>query len=178
MGSTTRGYPYPAPGDAPNGPLQIANLAQAVDADVDAVADVALGTANVFTPTLTASTSNPTLGTGNVAVGRWVRGIGGLIHYRFFLRFGTSSVATGNGNYLVSLPLPSNDGFGTSNVDATGSGIIRDNSATTSRPVTLVLNSSSSSVVFLYTDDGPVSAVAPWTWAASDYIAGTITYQG
>jgi hypothetical protein len=36
--STSRGYRYPAPTDAPNGPLQIANLASDVDSDMTRVA--------------------------------------------------------------------------------------------------------------------------------------------
>lgn len=38
MPTTSRGYPYPAPSDAPNGPAQIAALAEAIDDDVTAVA--------------------------------------------------------------------------------------------------------------------------------------------
>ncbi len=57
-----------------------------------------------YTPVLTATTTNPTLGTGSSSVGSYAR-IQDLIFYRFVITFGTSGVNAGVGTYRISLPV-------------------------------------------------------------------------
>lgn len=130
-----------------------------------------------YVPVLTASSSNPTLGTGNVAVGKYTYLPGGMIKYRFYVQFGTASVATGSGTYQISLPLTAADALAGASVEDCGSGIVRDSSGATQRQATLVILSSTLDKLIMYADDVPVTAVAPWTWAASDYLTGSIVYQ-
>jgi hypothetical protein len=60
-----------------------------------------------YTPVLTATTTNPTLGTGSSATGAYAR-VQNLIVYNFQILFGSSGVNAGSGNYKVSLPVTSN----------------------------------------------------------------------
>lgn len=57
-----------------------------------------------YTPVLTASTTNPTLGTGAVVTGSYCV-IGDMVHYIAYIKFGTSGVSAGSGEYYVSLPV-------------------------------------------------------------------------
>lgn len=57
-----------------------------------------------YTPILTATTTNPTLGTGSSSVGSYAR-IQNFIFYRFVITFGTSGVNAGVGTYRISLPV-------------------------------------------------------------------------
>jgi len=59
---------------------------------------------STYTPALTATSSNPTLGSGSTAQGRYYR-YGRMVHVEVVIRFGTSGVAVGSGFYEVSLPV-------------------------------------------------------------------------
>jgi hypothetical protein len=58
-----------------------------------------------WTPALTAATTNPTLGTGSSAIGRY-RQLGKQVFAFVRIVFGTSGAAAGSGTYFVSLPVP------------------------------------------------------------------------
>lgn len=123
-----------------------------------------------YTPTLTAATTNPTLGTGSSQNGRWVQ-VGSLVVVQVSITFGTSGTAAGSGAYYVSLPAAAS-----STAPVLGSGDLRDDS-TGSRRVASALVGSSTSVTGLVTDDGQVSSSVPWTWAASDSLRLSLTYE-
>jgi len=57
-----------------------------------------------YTPQLTASVTNPTLGTGGVATGSYCV-IDEMVHYIAYFKFGTSGYSAGNGIHYVSLPV-------------------------------------------------------------------------
>jgi hypothetical protein len=57
-----------------------------------------------WTPTLTAVTTDPTLGTGSVQEGRFLR-MGPTVFARGYIKFGTSGTAAGSGLYRISLPV-------------------------------------------------------------------------
>lgn len=57
-----------------------------------------------FAPTLSAVTTNPTLGTGGTAVGAYQQ-VGKTVEWRATITIGTSPAA-GSGDYSVSLPVP------------------------------------------------------------------------
>lgn len=57
-----------------------------------------------YTPALTASGSNPTMGSGASATGRYVQ-IGKLVHFYANVAFGSSGAAAGSGDYRISLPV-------------------------------------------------------------------------
>ena len=57
-----------------------------------------------WTPTLTASTTNPTLGTGSSQTGRYGR-VNKSVYGQGQISFGTAGVAAGNGFYYISIPV-------------------------------------------------------------------------
>ena len=146
-------------------------------------------TQQVYTPVLTATTSDPTLGSGSTAVGEyWRDPISGWVYGHFLITFGTSGVDAGSGMYVVSLPTPA-IGFQAGNSigrsDIWGLWTIRDNSATAGSRQGLLVRFSTSSgpggvgQVVLSLLDGATTFVtnaAPFTWDASDSIAGTFFY--
>ena len=78
----------------------------------------AFGAGTSWTPVLTGTTTNPTLGTGSSQTGTWFR-MGRLVVAFGRVLFGTSGAAAGSGNLNLSLPVNStaaNAFFGWSNV--------------------------------------------------------------
>lgn len=138
------------------------------------------GSRVTFGPTLTATTTNPTLGSGSTQAGWYTYLPGPCVAFTFFIRFGTSGAAAGSGQYLIPLPVTAAtlSGFGTGDQVAMGVGMLRDNSAGTIASATTYVPGSNLAVCAVLHDNsgGTVSNSAPWTWAASDYIAGSITY--
>ena len=64
-----------------------------------------IGTWTSYTPTLTASVTNPTLGTGSTQYGLYTQ-IGDLVIGTAYIAFGSSGTAGGSGTYRVSAPVP------------------------------------------------------------------------
>jgi hypothetical protein len=58
-----------------------------------------------YIPTLTASTTNPSLGTGSSALGRYYQS-GKMVAFNLDIIFGTTGMNAGSGIYAVSLPVP------------------------------------------------------------------------
>lgn len=135
------------------------------------------GSRTSYTPALTASTTNPTLGSGSKAVGWYVYGPGPSVTYSFFVKFGTAGVAAGSGQYFISLPVTAADAH-SGDQPAMGTAMIRDNSVPTNNDGTVYIPGSSltQASILVSAGGGTVSNNIPWTWAASDYLAGTITY--
>lgn len=137
------------------------------------------GVTSDFTPTLTAVTTNPTLGTGAITTGRWVER-DGWVTYQYRIRFGTSGVAAGSGTYLISLPVPPSTAWANRSV---GTGVISDASSGGMSPVWLTVNGTASQIVMLFPASWPSGTAASVnhlntvTWAASDEMTGTVTYE-
>ncbi|MFP3902387.1 MAG: hypothetical protein ACLFXM_16140 [Acidimicrobiia bacterium] len=140
------------------------------------------GPITAFTPTLTAATDDPDLGTGGTAALTWSRQ-GDLVVGRFHIQFGTSGVDEGFGRYFVDLPVPAEPG-GLSRL-VLGAGWIRDDSDSSSSGTKLI-------VLDLALDEDPtgglmrpavegnrfVSDATPWTWNTSDELMGEFAYPG
>lgn len=126
------------------------------------------GTTGAWTPTLTASTTDPTLGSGATRHGRVAR-LGRLVMVTATVIFGSSGVSAGAGTYRLSYPSDTEP-------DATwqpGRGRILgtwrafDDSAAAHRFGVWVWAATGYGI--LYAPDGSlVTATSPWTWAASD----------
>lgn len=103
-GTTSLGIPYPTLADAPN-INQVQSLASAVDALLVST-NAALAAINsawaAYTPVLTATTTNPSLGPSTL-IGRYKQ-IGKTVHYQFMLTM-LSGFAVGSGVWLFSLPV-------------------------------------------------------------------------
>lgn len=129
-----------------------------------------------YTPTWTATTTNPTVGNGSV-VGRYAR-VQNLVMVQFKITF-ASTTNKGSGQYKISLPVTADTVLGTYGV--LGSGYIIDASignAYTS--VVLVDITSTTTVRFKITGTGnfgDVSDTSPMTFADGDEIHGTFFYK-
>lgn len=128
-----------------------------------------------FNPSLTAATTNPTLGTGGLAEGRYTLWGGKFCHFSGTVQFGTSGANAGSGQYFLSLP------FSTSNQIANGVRHIGTIAARDSSPVALFTGvcyaASNAATMSFMINNALVNNAAPITWAANDYISFSITYE-
>jgi hypothetical protein len=128
-----------------------------------------------FTPTLTATTTNPTIGTGSTRNGWYSIGPGPTCTYSFFVRMGTSGFAAGSGSYKISLPITAADA-NLGAFPAHGVCLLNDNSAGASSDGTCWIPAGDLSNLQFITGSNTVNNTTPWGWANSDYITGSITY--
>jgi hypothetical protein len=130
-----------------------------------------------YVPTLTAATTNPTLGVGGTASGIYFRH-GRSVHMLGCITFGSSGVNAGSGNYSIALPpgmtFPTMGTYtraGTLVVANAASGIfngyLNAGNGATSMSLT-VFNTASSRQT--------VSHSAPGAWAANDSINFDVTF--
>lgn len=132
-----------------------------------------------YTPQLTATTTNPTLGSGSVQQGTYYR-VGKLVAVHVFIKFGTSGVSAGSGTYEVSLPVSMDLTNITTlavpaGASAVGSGHIRDDSASGGNN-DLMAGARSSTTVRMHANGQNVGDATPIVWAASDSIALMLSY--
>lgn len=130
---------------------------------------------SAWVPTLRATTTNPTLGTGATQLSHIYLN-GNHVTLWFQVTFGTTGVVAGSGNYSIALPAayPAMAGH----LDVT-IGVMRlvDSSASTVKLAIPTLNLAAQEFTFRTTDTAVVvTNAAPWTWAASDVIAGQVSY--
>ena len=130
-----------------------------------------------YTATVTAATTNPTLGTGSTNAGYYAQ-IGKVVTARFKIQFGSSGVAAGSGAYFVALPVAA----ATAQAGITaGNGYGYDSSATSLSAFTAYCDTANR-LAFLFntTLNGAytvLNAAAPWTWAANDYFECAFSYE-
>lgn len=158
MPSTSKGFPYPADTETPNGPLQIQALANAVDTYLGDWADYA-----------------PTLGWTNTTatIAKWRRLAGKLIVVEFLLTLTGTPVGT------FSLSLPATAAT-TANRVSSGTAMLIDGASDTTRRSSTVFLLSTTTISILVdsaTSAAIVSTTVPWTWASTDTIGGTFTYR-
>lgn len=123
-----------------------------------------------YTPTWTATTTNPTLGNGSIE-GAYIL-VGRLVIWRMKVVFG-STTSVGSGLYQFTLPVTANDGTGHM---TGGEGILRDDSAVAYMPVVARIATNTFDLV---TGAGArVQHATPWAWATNDTISVTGVYQG
>jgi hypothetical protein len=135
------------------------------------------GRSGTYTPALTAATTNPTLGSGSTQNGYYTA-LGDLLVVAWFdIRFGTSGVNAGSGNYSISLPFEAHANHGTSFIP---SGVVSlfDNSTAANRTQAVPLPVAGDTTATMFADNGSaVSNSNPFTWAASDRIRGFVAYM-
>jgi hypothetical protein len=86
------------------------------------------GVRTAYTPALTASTTNPTLGSTGTATGHYVR-TGDLVLVGFAFTFGGTGISSGSGTYTISLPVTPQV-LGSSSAQGMGQGLVRVHDAT------------------------------------------------
>lgn len=122
---------------------------------------------NTYTPVLTGAGGNPTLGTGSVVYGKYLR-VGKLVLYQASIKFGTSGSSPGGGVYSVSLPIAA---VSPSTPVVFGTALIIDASTGTRGAGAAAIGASSSQAyIEINNQSVSVSASVPWAWAASDEI--------
>lgn len=127
-----------------------------------------------YVPALTASSSNPTLGSASVAVGRYAQD-GDLVHGWAVVKFGTSGAAAGSGSYRISLPVTAL-GHATEFTIIGGSLIADSSVGTVNSTYVLLLPAGGGDFVNLQAAAALTNS-APWAWAASDYMRIYFTYE-
>lgn len=124
-----------------------------------------------WTPALTASTTNPTLGTGSSQTGRYGR-VNKSVYGTGQISFGTSGVAAGSGFYYVSLPVQAQT---LGQIVGTWQGY--DSSAASVYFGFLVTDTTQRVVLYYNNPASVITNAAPWTWAASDFIRVQLAYE-
>lgn len=105
-----------------------------------------------YTPQLTASTTNPTLGTGSNIVGYYYKLFDDIWTWGQF-RFGTSGASGGSGTYSITLPFTATNFLGFSPEPIVGHGFFFDFSAPASSYAVLSVLSTASTLSFLVKAD-------------------------
>lgn len=138
----------------------------------------AIGSAwTTYTPTWTATSTNPTLGNGTLT-GAYIAA-GKLIAVRIVLTFG-STTNPGTGGWALSLPATAAAGLGRYPVD----GLARDDSASEDWLATGVIVGGASTIALRSLNTGTVGKLAnvtptaPFTWATSDSLTVAAVYEG
>lgn len=141
-----------------------------------------MGQQSTYTPALTATSVNPTLGVSSTATADYIHRQG-FVKIRWNFIFGSSGVAAGTGTYQVSLPTLDGVVLG---IDADwasqhpiGLARLRDSSVPTIaydwRCVTDL--SFPDRIVIKNDSGGAVTNSVPWTWAANDSLQGICEYK-
>jgi hypothetical protein len=124
-----------------------------------------------YTPVLTASSSNPTLGSGSSATGRYQR-LGRRVTFEAQITFGTSGTATGSGTYRVSVPATIDSAWWGHTI---GNAVLIDTGTPYPRSVSV---GADGTYVEMYSEaSAAVTHAVPFSWAASDIIRITGTYE-
>lgn len=127
-----------------------------------------------YTPSLTGTTTNPTLGTGSSRTGAWQRD-GRRVTVRANIKFGTSGAAAGSGFYEISLPF--NAKVLSTGRQAAGAAYTYDSSGNDFEDGVAFIDTSVADRVRLSIAGGVITNSFPWTWAVSDELGFTITYE-
>lgn len=128
-----------------------------------------------YTPVLTALDTNPTLGSGAVRQGRYIR-YGRMVHVEASIIFGSGS-NRGAGIYEVSLPVAARQ---QASGRRTGSAYGWDNSLGDWADGVCFINSGATDRVRLSIDSTVMRAESPpfpWVWGTGDELGFSITYE-
>lgn len=126
-----------------------------------------------YTSTLTAVTTNPTLGSGGSASGRYTLFGGKFCALHATITFGTSGANAGSGQYLIALPFACSSAV--SGVVATCMAVMR--CAGSVAIGAGFISSGASNLAMLTTGGSNVASGAPGTWTNNDYISVDIVYE-
>lgn len=154
------------------------------DTEADARVAAALATLGLsditpwanYTPALTATTTNPTLGAGSAVAGRWQRGPNGLITAAVYIQFGTSGTNAGSGNYRVSVPVNIDSGVDGS-VDVGGGTIATNVGGATGAVTVRCQRATATTVRMLATASGQIAHNVPHAWGANNTIRLLLNFE-
>jgi hypothetical protein len=143
-------------------------------------------TTQSFTPTLRASTTNPTLGSGSVQTGYWSR-VGNWVHVQVYINVGASGFSKGSGVYYFdfnaddsNIPDPLTSLFTSGEWYVTGTCFIWDVSSSTGRHIGTTNFDSTANRLIMFTHGASGAAGAsvdrPHAWGQSDKIIANFLY--
>jgi hypothetical protein len=128
-----------------------------------------------YTVALTATTTNPTLGSGGGTIGKYTLRNGIWCDVRFTIKFGSSGASAGSGQYLINLPFTSASDFTIAAPDC-GAAYLRDDSGPAiAQGMTYV--SPGFATCSLVANNVTVTNSSLWTWTNLDSIAGGLTFR-
>jgi hypothetical protein len=136
-----------------------------------------------YTPTWGASTTNPSLGNGQIR-GRYIV-YGKMVHVQAWIGFG-STTTYGSGIWSISLPITAKDGWfaGSGNPFGVGGGtaLFNDTSASNiAGGIALLWDVGSGTPdwrIRMVSDAGSsITATVPWTWANGDDVQVSVFYE-
>ena len=143
---------------------------------LDALFRASTGT---YTVNFTASSVNPTLGTGGTTEGKYIRLWPRMVLVFFRVFMGGAGFATGTGHYRINLPFtvdPVLTAFATETLSI-GKAIFQDNSAVlTSSVFSIGYLHSATSLIFRPSAGGLWDNASPVTLAQNDRLAGYVMY--
>lgn len=135
--------------------------------------------ARSWTPALTASTTNPTLGTASSTSGTyWKRngrldGIGRIV-------FGTSGVNPGSGDYRISLPVAASSAYTASTAYSAGhpigTALLRNGASPGTSLSAIVQLATSTTAMVILPGGGAMGSAGPWAWTATSQIHIALDY--
>jgi hypothetical protein len=126
----------------------------------------------LYTPALTAAVTNPTLGTGSTAAGRFFKDRRHIVG-KVKLIFGSSGVTAGSGDYFVSLPTTAKEAY-----DVVGFGLIFDSSTGTFYQVVARADATSQKCnLYIHNSATAVTHASPVAWNTSDVIRLSLDYE-
>ncbi len=129
------------------------------------------GAWSAYTPALTASSSNPTLGSGSSATGRYQR-VGRNVSFQAQISFGTSGTAAGSGTYRISVPVTVDSSFWGHTI---GTAVLVDSGTAIMRQVFV---GADGTYVEMWSEAGSATTHAsPFAWSTSDIMRVTGTYE-
>ena len=152
----------------------INDAVEALEAKV-AIGNTVLGAWIDYTPTWTATTTNPVIGNGTIT-GRYSL-VNKTVTAQIYISMG-STTTYGSGNFLLTLPVTAATTLGS--FAALGSAWYYDASANNATTGIANVNNGSTTIFGLRytgTNAGNVTAIAPYTWASGDFITATIQYK-
>jgi hypothetical protein len=138
---------------------------------------VQYGAGTSYTPALTASTTNPSLGTGGFTETTGVYSQNGNIVTGYArVAAGTTSVTAGSGTYRISLPVTCKMGVFTNRGVVVGSAYYNDASAPTVNYVATAVATDTGTYAIFRTVAGAIGSTLPGL-AANDFIQFNFTYE-
>lgn len=129
--------------------------------------------ATAYTPVLTATTTNPTLGTGATQTGWYVQN-GDLIVGEAYIKFGTSGVNAGAGDYRISLPVAAH----ASAISIGGGWIYNGTSGMTTVSAVMLIGAPTQVRLFRTSSTTfTVGAAVPSPWVATNELGLSFAYR-
>src|SRR3990170_4862960 len=146
--------------------------------NMDALDAVFRNQSDTWTPTWTAYSSNPTIGSGGSISGKYLRIWPKFVVAWILLNVGTTGFIAGSGTYRFSLPFAMTPALTLANEISIGKAILRDATSALVSEAPAVCYDVANNNLFLRTEQGSASwsNTTPFTLAQSDRVSAFFCY--